>query len=117
VLFVAGLGRVILGVVKLAWGGAPVEDPGMMYWSWPVIQIVCTFVVWAWSRVLTRIIEEASVRGIAQLPPRKGAIRDVVTGREPVIASTRLGRVLFWVTTSAMLLVLLNFAFWGLFIY
>lgn len=117
VLFVAGLGQVILGVVKLAWGGAPVEDPGMMYWSWPVIQIVCTFVVWAWSRVLTRIIEEASVRGIAQLPPRKGAIRDVVTGREPVIASTRLGRVLFWVTTSAMLLVLLNFAFWGLFIY
>ena len=37
VLFGAGLGEVVMGVVKLAWGGAPAEDPGMMYWSWPVI--------------------------------------------------------------------------------
>lgn len=117
VLFIAGLGQVVMGVVKLGWGGAPVEDPGMMYWSWPVIQIVCTFVVWAWSRVLTRVIEEASAHGLAQLPPRTGEIKAVVTGRKPVVASTRLGRVLFWVTTVAMLHVLLFFAFWGLFIY
>jgi acetyl esterase/lipase len=117
VLFVAGLGQVIMAVVRLAWGGAPVEDPGMMYWSWPVIQIVCTLVVWAWSRVLTRVIEEASVRGLAQLPPRAGELKAVVTGRRPVVASTRLGRALFWITAAAMLHVLLVFAFWGLFIY
>ena len=47
VLFGAGLGEVVMGVVKLAWGGAPAANPGMMYWSWPVIQIVCVAVVWA----------------------------------------------------------------------
>ena len=60
-----------MGVVKLAWGSAPVENPGVMYWSWPVIQIVCVAVVWAWSRVFMRLIEEATHRGIAQWPPRK----------------------------------------------
>ncbi len=64
-LFCAGLGDVIMGVVKLAWGGAPPENPGVMYWSWPVIQIVCVAVVWAWSRVFTRLIEVATLRGIA----------------------------------------------------
>ncbi|HAK71154.1 MAG TPA: alpha/beta hydrolase, partial [Bifidobacterium sp.] len=117
VLFVAGLGEVIMGVVKLAWGGAPAEDPGMMYWSWPVIQVVCIAVVWAWSRVFMRLIEEATYRGIAQWPPRRGAIREIVTGRQPVLASTRFGRVLFWITAVAMLYMLLVFAFWGLFIY
>lgn len=116
-LFGGGLGQVIMGIVQLAWGGAPAEDPGMMYWSWPVIQVVCTLVVWAWSRVFTRLIEVAQTRGIAQLPPRKGAINDVVSGREPVLASTRLARVLFWVTAFAMFHVLLFFAFWGLFLY
>ena len=116
-LFGGGLGQVIMGIVQLAWGGAPAEDPGMMYWSWPVIQVVCTLVVWAWSRVFTRLIEVAQTRGIAQLPPRKDAINDVVSGREPVLASTRLARVLFWVTAFAMFHVLLFFAFWGLFLY
>ena len=117
VLFGAGLGEVVMGVVKLAWGGAPAANPGMMYWSWPVIQMVCVVVVWAWSRVLARLIEVASLRGVIRFPPRKGAIGDVMTGRDPVLASTRLGRVLFWVTAVTMLSVLLMFAFWGLFIY
>lgn len=30
-LFGAGLGQVIMGVVKIAWGGAPPEKPGLMY--------------------------------------------------------------------------------------
>jgi hypothetical protein len=34
-----------------------------------------------------------------------------------VLASTRLGRVLFVVTTVAMFCILLVFAFWGLFVY
>lgn len=117
VLFGAGLGEVVMGVVKLAWGGAPAEDPGMMYWSWPVIQMVCVVVVWAWSRVFMRLIEEATNRGLAQWPPRKGAIDAIVSGRQPVLASTRFGRVMFWITAVTMLYVLLVFAFWGLFIY
>lgn len=117
VLFGAGLGEVVMGVVKLAWGGAPAEDPGMMYWSWPVIQMVCVVVVWAWSRVFMRLIEEATNRGLAQWPLRKGAIGAIVSGRQPVLASMRFGRVMFWITAVTMLYVLLVFAFWGLFIY
>lgn len=117
VVFGAGLGQVIMGVVRLAWGAAPAEEPGVMRWSWPFIQVVSTLVVWAWSRVLARLIEVASGRGLIQFPPRKGAIREIVTGAEPVLASTRLGRVLFWLTAFAMFCVLLVFAFWGLFVY
>ncbi|MFC5221529.1 alpha/beta hydrolase family protein [Bifidobacterium leontopitheci] len=116
-LFAAGLGQVVMAVVKIAWGGAPDDEPGLMVWSWPVIQVVCTLVVWAWSRVVARLIEVAMNRGVLQFPPRRGSIRAVVSGREPVLASTRLGRVLFWVTSIAMFSVLLVFAFWGLFIY
>lgn len=117
VLFGTGLGQVIMAVVALVWGSAPQEDPGMMAWSWPFIQVVCTVVVWAWSRVLARLLEVASLRGIIRFPPNRGAIKAVFSGKEPVLASTRLGRVLFWVTTSAMFNVLLVFAFWGMFIY
>lgn len=117
VLFGAGLGEVVMGVVKLAWGGAPAENPGMMYWSWPVIQMVCVVVVWAWSRVFMRLIEEATNRGLAQWPPRKGVIGAIVSGRQTVLALTRFGRVMFWITAVTMLYVLLVFAFWGLFIY
>lgn len=117
VLFGAGLGEVVMGVVKLAWGGAPAANPGMMYWSWPVIQMVCVVVVWAWSRVFMRLIEEVTNRGLAQWPPRKGVIDAIVSGRQPVLASTRFGRVMFWITAVTMLYVLLVFAFWGLFIY
>ncbi|MDF7664194.1 alpha/beta hydrolase [Bifidobacterium sp. ESL0763] len=117
VLFASGLGQVIMAVVRLGWGGAPDEDPGMMHWSWPVVQLVSTLVVWAWSRVLARLAEVAQGRGIAQLPPSRAAIRDVVSGREPVLASRRFGRVYFWVTAAAMFGVLLVFAFWGFFVY
>lgn len=61
-IFFAGLGQVIMGVVKLAWGSAPTETPGVMYWSWPVIQVVSVLVLWAWSRVFMHLIEVASVR-------------------------------------------------------
>ena len=116
-IFFAGLGQVIMGVVKLAWGGAPTETPGVMYWSWPVIQVVSVLVVWAWSRVFMHLIEVASVRGLIQIPPRRESVRDIVTGADPVLASTRLGRILFWLVAFTMLYILLVFAFWGLFIY
>lgn len=116
-IFFAGLGQVIMGVVKLAWGGAPTETPGVMYWSWPVIQVVSVLVLWAWSRVFMHLIEAASVRSLIQIPPRRESVRDIVTGADPVLASTRLGRILFWLVTFTMLYILLVFAFWGLFIY
>lgn len=116
-IFFAGLGQVIMGVVKLAWGSAPTETPGVMYWSWPVIQVVSVLVLWAWSRVFMHLIEVASVRGLIQIPPRRESVRDIVTGADPVLASTRLGRILFWLVAFAMLYILLVFAFWGLFIY
>lgn len=116
-IFFAGLGQVIMGVVKLAWGGAPTETPDVMYWSWPVIQVVSVLVLWAWSRVFMHLIEAASVRGLIQIPPRRESVRDIVTGADPVLASTRLGRILFWLVTFTMLYILLVFAFWGLFIY
>ena len=93
-IFFAGLGQVIMGVVKLAWGSAPTETPGVMYWSWPVIQVVSVLVLWAWSRVFMHLIEVASVRGLIQIPPRRESVRDIVTGADPVLASTRLGRIL-----------------------
>ena len=116
-IFFAGLGQVIMGVVKLAWGGAPTETPGVRYWSWPVIQVVSVLVLWAWSRVFMHLIEVASVRGLIQIPPRRESVRDIVTGADPVLASTRLGRILFWLVAFTMLYILLVFAFWGLFIY
>lgn len=116
-IFFAGLGQVVMGVVKLAWGGAPTETPGVMYWSWPVIQVVSVLVLWAWSRVFMHLIEVASARGLIQIPPRRESVRDIVTGADPVLASTRLGRVLFWLVAFTMLYILLVFAFWGLFIY
>lgn len=116
-IFFAGLGQVIMGVVKLAWGSAPTETPGVMYWSWPVIQVVSVLVLWAWSRVFMYLIEVASVRGLIQIPPRRESVRDIVTGADPVLASTRLGRILFWLVAFTMLYILLVFAFWGLFIY
>lgn len=116
-IFFAGLGQVIMGVVKLAWGSAPIETPGVMYWSWPVIQVVSVLVLWAWSRVFMHLIEVASVRGLIQIPPRRESVRDIVTGADPVLASTRLGRILFWLVAFTMLYILLVFAFWGLFIY
>lgn len=116
-IFFAGLGQVIMGVVKLAWGSAPTETPGVMYWSWPVIQVVSVLVLWAWSRVFMHLIEVASVRGLIQIPPRRESVRDIVTGADPVLASTRLGRILFWLVAFTMLYILLVFAFWGLFIF
>lgn len=116
-IFFAGLGQMIMGVVKLAWGSAPTETPGVMYWSWPVIQVVSVLVLWAWSRVFMHLIEAASVRGLIQIPPRRESVRDIVTGADPVLASTRLGRILFWLVAFTMLYILLVFAFWGLFIY
>lgn len=110
-IFFAGLGQVIMGVVKLAWGSAPTETPGVMYWSWPVIQVVSVLVLWAWSRVFMHLIEVASVRGLIQIPPRRESVRDIVTGADPVLASTRLGRILFWLVAFTMLYILLVFAF------
>ena len=116
-LFVAGLFQVIMAVVHLAWGAASADEPDMIWWSWPVIKIVCAFVVLAWSRVFVRLIEAASRQGILRWPLRGEPIRRMVRGEEPVIATTRFARVLFWLTAATMMYILFFFAFWGLFVY
>ncbi|WP_044084950.1 alpha/beta hydrolase family protein [Bifidobacterium gallicum] len=140
-LFFAGFGEVVWAVVKLAWGDAPSDDPGMMFWSWPCIQIMCIVVVWIWSRVFMRMIEaadlhrQAQLQEQSQLQPRRRRLavstgarivpvndeaqpasqHDADTGA--VIAERGFGRVLFWITVIAMLSILQFFAFWGLFLY
>ena len=106
-IFFAGLGQVIMGVVKLAWGSAPTETPGVMYWSWPVIQVVSVLVLWAWSRVFMHLIEVASVRGLIQIPPRRESVRDIVTGADPVLEtahqSAAASRNFGWVERETLL--------------
>ena len=120
-LFGSGLAQVVLEVVSLVWGAAP-SSPDIVYWSWPVIQAVCTAVVWAWARVLARLLEVAQLRGYTRMGGRE-LVRQTRSGelarrmREPIIATTRFARVLFWVTAAAMFCVMLVFAFWGMFIY
>ena len=116
-LFVTAMGRIVMSVVDLAWGGEPARDPGIMYWSWPVAQVMCVLVVWEWSNVLARFIGEASRRGLLRMPPRTGAVHEIVSGEQPVLASCRLGRVMFWLLAACMFAILLVFAFWGLFSY
>lgn len=125
VLFGAGLGQVIMAVVRLGWGGVP-DQAGVSYWSWPVIQVVCALVIWAWSRTFARMVEVASLRGLDRLPDQVRtskaggpSLRQQMRSMDPrpVLASTRFGVALFTVTTLAMFGVLLIFAFWGLFIY
>ena len=102
------------------------DQAGVSYWSWPVIQVVCALVIWAWSRTFARMVEVASLKGLDRLPDQVRAskaggpslrqqMRDM--DPRPVLASTRFGVALFIVTTLAMFGVLLIFAFWGLFIY
>ncbi|KFF31012.1 alpha/beta hydrolase [Bifidobacterium bombi] len=124
-LFVAGLGQVILAVVRLVWGGAPTENPGVMNWSWPVIQVAGTAIVWAWADVVVRLVELARSRRIRlpHLPTGAswgddGSVpRWKEDGRGPVLATTMFGRVVFWFVAAAMFQVLLFFAFWGIFVY
>ncbi len=116
-VFLGGFGEVVIAVVHMAWGSAPPDDSGMMYWSWPFIQVVCIVLLWAWSRVFAGIIEALSMRGVLQWPMRRGALRQIASGAQPVVATTRLGRVLFWTVAFTMLLILLSFSFWGLFLF
>lgn len=113
-VFLGGFGEVVIAVVHLAWGSAPPDDNGMMYWSWPFIQVLCIVLLWAWARVFTGMIESLSVRGVLQWPMRRGALRQITRGEQPVVATKRLGRVLFWTVSFTMMLILLSFSFWGL---
>nr|WP_164515857.1 alpha/beta hydrolase [Bifidobacterium dolichotidis] len=126
ILFFAGFGEVVWGVVKLAWGDAPQEDPGMMFWSWPFIQVVCVIAVWIWSRVFMRMIEAADTRGYlrvrsircgkqSKIVPDQNLVAQAQSNH--VIASRKFGKVLFWITVIAMLSIMQFFAFWGLFLF
>ena len=116
-LFLSGLAQTVMRVVSLIWGAAPVE-PGMIAWSWYVIQIACAVVVWAWSRVFAGLIEAGVARGWAL--PRRERDRLKATGVSfdvPLVASTHLGETVFAILTVMTFTIILMFAFWGLFIY
>ena len=108
VLFCAAVGQIIMRIVSLIWGAAPVR-PGMIYWSWYVLQAAAIVVVWAWARVFARIIEAVSLNKQLQQQPGHGHI--------PVIATTRLGIIVFITLCVTMMLQLFVLAFWGLYIY
>jgi hypothetical protein len=95
----------------------------MIYWSWPVIQIVFHtggvglvkgFRQTIRSGVTARTDEYSSEQGRLSAAEKRAIAQQK---NKPVLASTRLGRVLFVVTTVAMFCILLVFAFWGLFVY
>lgn len=118
VLFGAGIGQIVARVIQLVWGAAP-EAAGMIYWSWYVVQLSCVFVVWAWSRIFAVLIEAGMERGWFRWL-RRIAKEPVTPSPAPhgvVIASTRAGLAYFICVTVSMLLILLVFAFWGLFLY
>ncbi|MBO7665080.1 MAG: alpha/beta hydrolase [Aeriscardovia sp.] len=119
-LFIAAVAQIIWRVSCLGWGAAPIQPAGMIYWSWYVVQIACAIVVWTWARVLVNLIEAGADRGWFHWFKRlaREPVEPVAKGRqEPFFATTRLGLAYFIVLTATMLLILLFFAFWGLFQY
>ena len=90
-----------MGVVKLAWGG-PSGESGRDVLSWPVIKMVCVAVVWAWSRVFMRLIEEATI-----VASRSGRHVRVLSAKSSADGSRYWlprgsVRVMFWLTVAAM---------------
>ncbi len=114
-LFLGGFAEVVMAVVELAWGKAPADSAGMMYWSWPVTQLVCVVVLWTWASMFEHIIEIASQRGLLQWPIKRGTWHALAHNEDPIIAQTRFGRVFFWIIAFTMFTMLMCFAFWGLF--
>ena len=119
-LFIAAVAQIIWRVSLLGWGAAPIQPAGMIYWSWYVIQIACVIVVWTWARVIVNVIEAGADRGwfhwfkrIAHEPIEP----TVQSHNEPFFATTKLGVTYFIILAVTMLLILLFFAFWGLFLY
>lgn len=115
-LFFAALGQIVFRVVKLVWGSAPTA-PGMIYWSWYAVQIVCAIVVFTWACVFAQSIEALQLHGYWRLPwaPRR-PVSPEITDSSP-FAVTRLGRAFSVVCMLEILLILLVLAFWGVFIY
>ncbi|MFC0265003.1 alpha/beta hydrolase family protein [Alloscardovia macacae] len=115
-IFVAGVGQLIWRVVNLIWGAAPPE-PGVTYWSWYAIQVVCILVVLTWALMAAAAFESLSVR-LARAHA-VGETRTLAQRKKmpPLLASERFGIVFFNVAIEMMFSVLLVFAYWGLFIY
>lgn len=119
-LYAAGIAQIVLRVIDLVWGSAPIPA-GMIYWSWYVVQISTAAVVWAWSSIFAVLLKEGYRRGWFNWMPliahEPHANRKELAKMGPVLASRKLGVAYFTCVTVSMLLVLLVLAFWGLFIY
>lgn len=115
-LFFAAMGQNVYRLVKLVWGSAPTA-PGMIWWSWYAIQVVCAIIVFVWARVFTSGLEVLRLHGILRRPgtPRRPKAPEVHD--ETPFALTTLGRVTAVTCMVEILLILLVLAFWGLFLY
>lgn len=109
-LFIAAVGQIVMRIVNLIWGAAPVK-PGMIHWSWYVLQAAAVLVVWAWARVFSRMIEAVMLNRQQEATIGAGA------AHIPIIASTKLGVGIFITLCVTMMLQLFVLAFWGLYIY
>lgn len=141
-LFVAAIFQIVQRVSWLAWGRAPVQPAGMIYWSWYALQLATAVVVWSWSRIFAVFIEAGSKRGwfkwikrIDRSKPAEPVQGAFVNGgkisydvvpfadglrkrrHDPVFATTKMGLAYFITITVTMFLILLIFAYWGLFLY
>lgn len=116
-LFFAAMGQNIYRLVKLVWGSAPTA-PGMIWWSWYAIQVICAIIVLVWARVFTSGLEVLRLHGILRRPgtPRRPKAPEVHDDAAP-FALTALGRVTAVTCMVEILLILLVLAFWGVFIY
>lgn len=114
--FFSQLGQVVLRVVKLIWGAAPVA-PGAIWWGWYAVQVVCCMVVFVWACVFAAGLEVLDAHGLLRAPwkPRRPAAPEAVD--DVPFAATTFGRFTAVVCMLEILLILLVLAFWGLFIY
>lgn len=141
-LFADGLAEVVIRIIDLCYGAAP-QDPGFISWNWNVIVAGCILVIWTWARVLTQMLivgmhnaseRRQQARHLREQLLRAGADAQSVSMKRLVrrLARERRGgdwnsRHLFTcsplamgyaaVISVAMLLLLLFFAFWGVFVF
>jgi hypothetical protein len=125
--FLLGLAVTITRVVDLDWGGTT-QVGGMAEWGWNVAQIACIVVIWAWSSIFVSLLEIAIRHGklawLRWLNPHHW--KHVEESEEedqgpyengPVISLSKIGQAYAITVMVSMFLVLLVFAYWGLFIY
>lgn len=142
-MFCDGLADVVLRVISLCYGAAP-QEPGFISWSWYVIVLGCILVIWTWAGIFTRMlivgVEQhrerlRTARHLRQRLIRHGvdpasiSLRSLMRGivrrqrqsssweERHLFTRSRLGMSYALVVSATMMLILLFFAFWGVFVF